>query len=912
MKLRLPLDLDRWQRVEGILDQALELPSGEQSSFLEQACSGDPGLRAEVEALLSADEAAGGFLSVPAGEYAPDLLLDEVDGEESEEDLAGHQLGPYRLLREVGGGGMGTVYEAEDARLGRRVAVKLLPPEYSRDRKAKERFLREARTAAGVDHPNLCTVHDVGESDGRLYIVLSFYEGETLRERIRRGPLPIAEARVLAIQVARGLTRAHEAGIVHRDIKPANVMLTRRGEAKILDFGIARLQGDEASLTRTGASWGTPAYMSPEQARGTPVDARTDIWSLGVMLYEMIAGRRPFGGESMEAVLSAILTQKPEPLENIRDDVPEGLARVVDRALAKDPKERYSIAAEFLTDLESGSMSVRRSWPERLRVSLLIGATAVVLLVSGLLWWLSHSAAAPPIKVAVLQPKVTSQNHDPELDSIASEVVEAALASLITLEGVQALDPPDRDEKSDSPTERLRAAEADEALIPLLDCQGGWCRVRLRREKPKGEVLATIGPFEAQTGIENAYALADAMRVNVKQIYSDRSSRPGSPGINVRPEDYSVYVALERRVENGETLGRQELARLDSLLRTSPDLIEAYALAAGIARNQGGLDRALSYAARAEKIAPNDPRPLFSRLRIEVRQNRLDAARETLDRLSGLVPGDARALRAKAELLAASGDLEQAHRLWQTVVQRRPTWRNVLELASLELGLGAHEETWRHLRDLLATYPNNQYILEELAAYEATFGDFKKAAALYERQIRIQPKLSALTSLGFIQYLLGDYPAAAGAYRRALALEPGHLVARFNLATSLEAQGSLGEARRFYRTIAKELAALPTPPDTHTRLLNAQCLLRLGQRKDAARLTKEVLKQIPDDVHNLYQAAQLYALLGDHYSASYYIKLSLEQGMRREWFSIPEFKSLQGDPGFRALLEGQTVLKPAS
>src|SRR5215210_4487978 len=371
---------DRWRQIETILDQALDLPSEKRSLLLDEVCADDPSLRAEVEALLAADAGAGGFLVTPAGEYDADLLADAV--EEIEPDLAGQQMGPYRLLREIGGGGMGTVYEAEDARLGRRVAIKLLPPEYSRDRKAKERFLREARAAAAVDHPNLCTVHDVGESDGRLYIVLSFYEGETLRERGPRGPLPIAEAREIAIQVARGLARAHEAGIVHRDIKPANVILPRRGEAKILDFGIARLQGDEVSLTRTGASWGTPAYMSPEQARGEPVDGRTDVWSLGVMLYEMVAGRRPFGGEGIEALVSSILTQEPEPLERIRSDVPPELAGVVERALAKKPAERYASAAELLDDLESGGMPAglpARRRPARV-VSLVAGALVILVL----------------------------------------------------------------------------------------------------------------------------------------------------------------------------------------------------------------------------------------------------------------------------------------------------------------------------------------------------------------------------------------------------------------------------------------------------------------------------------------------------------------------------------------------------
>lgn len=882
------MDLDRWRRIEPILDLALDLPPEEHDTLLDEACAGDPGLRAEVEALLAADMGAGGFL----GEYDADLLAEAV--EEIEADLTGQQMGPYRLLREIGSGGMGAVYEAEDARLGRRVALKLLPPEYSRDRKAKERFLREARAAAAVDHPNLCTVHDVGESEGRLYIVLSFYDGETLRERIRRGPLPLAEAREIAIQVARGLARAHEAGIVHRDIKPANVMLTRRGEAKILDFGIARLGGDDASLTRTGASWGTPAYMSPEQARGERVDARADVWSLGVMLYEMVAGRRPFGGESMEAVLSAILIQEPEPLERMRPNVSPELARVVERALAKNSTERYESAAELLADLESGEMptalSARRR-PIKL-VGLAVGALAsAVLLVVILVWRPWQAMAGPPLRVAVLQPVVELEGNDPEPTFVASDVMDAALAALISLEGLQPLDPPERGEDEIVKAQRLR--EADEALLPVLKCREDSCQVSLHRRKPEGLPLKISHPFEVQGGFENAYQLAEGVRAHVQQVYPGYRLQPESSAGSVRAEDYTAYVELQRRVDRGERLGEPELDELDALLRRSTGLVGAYVLAAGIARNRRDLDRAFDYTVQAEKTAPYDPRALFIRLRIEVKKGRYDAARATLERLADLVPGDPRVQGAEADLLEARGELKKAHNLWKEVVGRRPTWRNILKLAALEFRLGASKAALQRLIDLLAEQPDNEFVWEGVAAVETAYGDLKRAAVLYEKLNSAKPSRLYLTSLGFIRYLLGDYAAAIAAEDEALKMGPNDPLTRFNLAIALEAQGELTEARRLYRALLKELAAAPPAQDVADRLRHAQCLVRLNQREGASALADEVLKERPEDIQSLFLAAQLYALLGEPDQAFYYKDRALKKGLQPQWFTTPEFRFLE-------------------
>jgi eukaryotic-like serine/threonine-protein kinase len=267
--------------------------------------------------------------------------------------MTGRVISHYRILGPLGGGGMGVVYKAQDLSLERVVALKFLPPELSRDPDAKTRFLQEARAASTLDHPNICTIHEVGETDeGQLYLAMACYDGETLKQRLQRGPLPIDEALETAQQIARGLVKAHRSGIVHRDIKPANLMITADEIVKILDFGIAKLAG-AAGLTRIGSSLGTPGYMSPEQARGEEVDHRTDVWSLGAVLYEMVTGRRPFRGEHDQAVLYALFNQEPDPVEQLRPDAPPELVRIIGRMLTKDPDRRYLTAAEALADLRA-------------------------------------------------------------------------------------------------------------------------------------------------------------------------------------------------------------------------------------------------------------------------------------------------------------------------------------------------------------------------------------------------------------------------------------------------------------------------------------------------------------------------------------------------------------------------------
>ena len=269
--------------------------------------------------------------------------------------MIGKVVSHYKILEKLGEGGMGVVYKAEDTRLKRTVALKFLPPELTRDPDAKGRFIHEAQAASALDHPNICDIHDIGETDDRqLFIVMTCYEGETLKKKIERGPLKIDEAVDITRQVAHGLAKAHEHGIIHRDIKPANILITSDGVAKIVDFGLAKLTG-QTLLTKTGSTLGTAAYMSPEQAHGESVDQRTDIWAMGVVLYEMLTGRNPFAGEYAEAVTYRIVNEEPEFVTKLRPEVPARLDHIIERAMAKDPARRYQNAAEICTELDAVS-----------------------------------------------------------------------------------------------------------------------------------------------------------------------------------------------------------------------------------------------------------------------------------------------------------------------------------------------------------------------------------------------------------------------------------------------------------------------------------------------------------------------------------------------------------------------------
>ena len=352
------------------------------------------------------------------------------------DQLSGRTVSHFRIGELLGSGGMGEVYEAEDTRLGRTVALKFLASELVRDPAAKARFLTEARAASALDHPNLCTILEVGESeDGLLFLAMPRYEGESLQRLVARGPLPVEQALDIATQVARGLAKAHEHGIIHRDIKPGNLFVTRDGLVKILDFGIAKLSG-EVGTTSAGAVLGTPAYMAPEQSLGKVTDTRVDVWSLGVVLYEMLAGRRPFLGTHSVALVYSAIHETPEPLARLRPELPAELDRIVSRMLAKEPEQRYPSAKEALEDLRkilgqptTGSLSFSPAGlARRLSRGALAGlvvATIVAVVVGLLLWRKDRTEQVPQLGQIVQLTDFQGRETSPSLSPDGTVVVYA-------------------------------------------------------------------------------------------------------------------------------------------------------------------------------------------------------------------------------------------------------------------------------------------------------------------------------------------------------------------------------------------------------------------------------------------------------------------------------------------------------
>jgi tetratricopeptide (TPR) repeat protein/predicted Ser/Thr protein kinase len=863
------------------------------------------------------------------------------------------RIGSYRLESRLGKGGMGEVFLAWDDRLRRRVAIKRIRQDAETLPAMRERFLREARAAAGLSHPAIVQVFDLVEDASGDAIVMEYVEGRTLAEHLAAGPLDLPQILRLAHEIAEGLAAAHAAGIVHRDLKAENVIVTTAGHAKILDFGLARAAtaSPDESLTQNGAVIGTFHVMSPEQASGLDVGPLSDLFSFGAVLYEMLAGRSPFRGANAVETLKRVVTERPPPVRLIRPDVPAPLSDLVEHLLEKEPGDRPGSAAEVaaklwaieasgipashppeetVSDLPTGLTPVWKGpavqaaptrtegrpvppWSSRrvtvaavLALAVVTAGTAVLLL----------DRPSKPLRVVVPEPAV--EGNDPRLGLAASAIQSATMNGLSALEAVAPVEP--LAGTRGSAAEMVRMEAADEVLIATLEGAGGLGRVTLRRLQGSGGRVLWTETFDVPLGQGDLRLLADAVSIHLRRGYSDRKSRPGVLPLDVRDEDYAAFLAIKTRLDAGEALLGPELERLEQILRTSPRFLEAHLTAAKVAlslfqssREISYRDRALALVQQARALAPGDPRPLQTRFNIALAGDRPETAQEVLEEIETLLPGDPQTLAMRAGLAQRLGRTEEALAGWRAAVERAPSWRSLFELASLEAEAGQIEEARRDFARVLELSPGNLWALEKLAGLELLYGDLAQAEKLYlGLTVRSPSRRAFFTNLGIARALLGRHEEAIAAYRQALALEPGHIYATLNLADSELALGLREEAEDHYRKVLRQLERNRPPgglpPDDS--MVEAQCLARLGRTSQAVEAAQRSLRQSPDDPDILYAAALVYALVGDHASAVVNARNAIAKGMQPRFFHVPAFDGLRQDPEIQPLLDRPPGIDP--
>jgi Flp pilus assembly protein TadD/tRNA A-37 threonylcarbamoyl transferase component Bud32 len=855
------------------------------------------------------------------------------------------RIGPYRIEGRLGAGGMGEVYRAWDERLERWVALKLIRPESAENDKARERFRREARAAASLSHPSLVQIHDILADDEGDAIVMELVEGESLARRIARGPLPVRETLRLGREIAEGLASAHAKGLIHRDLKSENVMVTADGRAKILDFGLAKRLDGEAGLTRDSVVVGTFRSMSPEQARGLPLDHRSDLFSLGTLLYEMLAGGSPFEGDSTLDTLTRICTARQAPLWDTVPGIPPGLSELVDRLLEKDSVFRPQSAREVAATLESLAStssatplgddqatwvdrpgttggSVRpltarsfapvisgeaRSAGRRKRWIVLVAALAAA--AAGLTFLRLSPEHGEPLYVAVLKPEIAAGEEGERAAVVAAGLRMALLRALLSLEGVSPLAPEQVDPVSGSPAEVAKAVAADEVVTGRLSCNRETCQVSLSR------VLGTNGSLlwtkSLEVPVEEPFLLAEAAEGYLKQAYEGHRVRKDASRLEVRSRDYEEYLRLRRAYESREDSKipvEALLSRLEAIRHSSPRFLEAFVFEADALRyrfhsrrDPADLERAFDILAQARELAPEDPRPLFSLVEVALKAERLAPAEEALDELERLQPGDPGVAILRARMLERRGETEQALRLTRQAVLRRPSWSLLFRLADMEYRLGESDSARLHLRQLLDRFPGYYAGESLLAQIELQYGSPQRAAEIYEGLVRRSPQSSELTNLGTAYLLLKRFPAAEEKFRKVLELEPNSPFATLNLADVLLLQGHREAGETLYLRVLELIERDPAAANWQLLSVKAQALAHLGRRREAVETVQRVLVLAQNNSQAMSEVSLVYVLVGDLASALVNAEKALASGVDPRWFSFPWFDPLRSSPEWKGL-----------
>jgi serine/threonine-protein kinase len=817
---------ERWKQVTDLFQSAVERAPERRAAFLDEACHGDEGLRREVGSLLTSYERAENFIEVPAFEVAPELVTNDRAG-----SLVGKLIGHYRIESLIGVGGMGEVFLARDEQLGRKAALKLLPEHLTADEAQLSRFKTEARSASALNHPNILTVYEIGSEGNVRFIATEFIEGVTLRALLADEKTNLRTALEIAAQVASALTAAHEAGVVHRDIKPENIMLRPDGYVKVLDFGIAKLAEEGPARehhelattsglqTRPGLVLGTGRYMSPEQARGQKVDARSDIWSLGVVLYEMVVGIPPFLGETPSDCIASILTKELPPLSGVLPDVPLKLEEILQKALRKDRDERYQTARELLGDLHTLKGELELAGPARAGVIVrqikrhkrgVLLTLAVAILAAGAFAYAFFFVASPPPpnekSIAVLPFENLSEEKSSAYfaDGIQDEIL-TRLSKIADLKVISRTSTQRYTHTSQSPSQIAHQLGVANLLEGSVQKTNDQVRVNVQLITAANDTHLWAETYDRKLTdifmVESDIATTIAKTLQARLTGAEKTAIAKRPTAN--PEAYELYLK-GRFFWNKRTAAdlRKAIEYFNQALDKDPSYAPAYA----------GLTDAYLVLSQYGAASPADSFPQAAA-----------AAKKAIELDDTLAEAHT---SLACSLAYYDFDFEQSLKEFQRAIELDPNYAT------------AHH--WL-----------SNGVLSALGQFEPAIAEGKRALELDPLSLIIN------TDLGQDFFYARRYDEAIAQLHKTLEMDPRFYFAHWALGAALQLKGQLSEA------VAEYNKAVELNDDPSVLALLGQAYARTGQRDEAQKILVRLSEEARSRYVQAYSFALMYLALGD-------------------------------------------------
>jgi tetratricopeptide (TPR) repeat protein len=853
---------------------------------------------------------------------------------------AGASVGPYQIIRQLGSGGMGVVWLAEDTRLNRKVALKTVKTAEANTTEGRQRLMREARAVAALSHPHIAAVHDVLDIDGKVIVVFEYVEGETLSARILRGPLPVAETVEIAWQLADALATAHAHGIVHRDLKPSNVVIGADSVVKVLDFGIARMvpagadPSQNAPGTIGGGLVGTPGYAAPEQYLSRNVDGRADLYALGVMIYEMLSGRRPFPSNDAVALATAVLRDEPPTLADAGVSVPAELAALLDRLLEREPSKRPASGDEVLVelsplrDLEFAPLArrtrlLRRRLPLSTRlgaVGLLAVAVATVVFVQ-----MTRRPLGPEAPVVAVLP-LTNASGDATNDYLGAGLAESLITSLASVPRVTVLSRSAVDETRQQFPDRARFVQALDATYVVegsVQAVADQLRVTLNLVRQDASVAwgeTVEGPARDLFALQRqlATALNDAI---ADQTPSSERVQPAAPPTANEAAQIAYWKGrayLDRR----DIAGNPQLAlqEFNTAIQADPKFAMAHA---GLAEAQWAMwsntndkswaDKAMQSTATALQLEPDRPAVRYSAANTLFRSGRYEDARQELEKVISLQPTSEEATRLLGRVLMRQGKIDEGMAQFNKALAIRPN----SVLLHTEMGLALFSESrYKEALDAfdkaIALAPNSSRALTQAGVAAQALGDNPKALSYFERATAIQPRAETFSNMGTIYYGQGDYTKAANAYEAALLIRPLSAITHRNLGDAYMRLGRKDAALQAYREAVRRAQADLNVSPTDARAMARLAVFQAKAGEDAAARKSLVAaeKLAPRDEQVQLRAGVVHALAGRTDQALDAIQRAMAGGISpRAIESEEDFAKLRPLPRFAAMVSTPAEVK---